>query len=362
MRKMMLAAALLLLFCGGAQAIETEYAEVYQAPIQIKITFTGDCTLGNTPLQRMQARNFEKTIAQEGLEYPFAQVRALFEQDDLTVANLEGVFYDYEANRVEKKYNFRGPTAFAAILPLGGVDAVSLGNNHTLDYGVQGLRATVNALEEAGVAWFAATEDASQTFIFEKDGVKIGFVSANIAYWRELGRKAVQAQFAALKEAGCQAIVGCIHGGVEYMTYHDLNKQERMADSFLSYGADVVICNHPHVVQGMRVQEGKTTLWSLGNFVFGGNPKIRALECLLAQITFSFDAEGTYLGHQVNLLPAHISGEKDYNNFQPCLVQGAEAEAVLRLMERDLQGVTLRPYREGVGAVQDFVPAAREQE
>ena len=79
-------------------------AEIYQAPKQIVVTFTGDCTLGCTPLERELPTGFETFIEKYGVEYPFAQVRDIFLADDLTVVNLEGVFYDYEANRANKTY------------------------------------------------------------------------------------------------------------------------------------------------------------------------------------------------------------------------------------------------------------------
>lgn len=352
---MILCCLILALPCAFAEG--TEPAEIFEAPIQITVTFTGDCTLGNTPQEREKKSGFETFIQNNGLEYPFANVKHIFEQDDLTIINLEGTFYDYEANRAKKTYTFRAPTSYADMLPLSSIEAVSVGNNHLLDYGAVGQEATLNALEERGISWFGTNEYANGTFIYEKDGVKIGFVAAYISWWWGKGNSAIiKENFAKLREAGCEVIVACIHGGVEYDKRHDTN-QEKMADAYIRYGADIVIGHHPHTIQGLRVQDGISTFWSLGNFSFGGNSQLRTMNTFILQVTFSFDETGKYLGHQFNIIPAHVSGMDEYNNYQPVLVTGKEADEVIAAIQYDVKRLKLKPYVEGVGAVQEFIPA-----
>ena len=350
--------------CLTAGAEDVPPAEIFQAPRQIVISFTGDCTLGCTPTERESPTGFESYIEKNGFEYPFEKVRDIFLQDDLTVVNLEGVFYDYENNRVKKTYNFRAPTAYAQILPLSGIEAVSLSNNHIMDYGEYGLRATVQAREAQGTAWFGGNDAAFQTYIFEKDGVKVGFAAAYISDWWQ-NKDLYKNGFEQLKAAGCSVIIGCMHGGVEYDVFHD-NQQEILAKAFIRYGADIVIGHHPHTLQGITVEDGRTVLWSMGNFAFGGNSKLRnnamgelSVNTYIAQFTLSFDESGTYLGHQLNIIPCHVSGTKEFNDYQPCPVQGKEAASVLANLQRDTspRSLKLKPYVEGVGAVQEFVPA-----
>ncbi len=363
---------LALIFALAAPVCRAEEGPVpyREAPVQIVVSFTGDCTLGCTPDQRMNPRtSFEGYVAREGMAYPFAEVREIFENDDLTVINLESVFQDDDSCRADKTYNFRAPQSYAEMLPLGGVDAVSFANNHTMDYSAKGFLSTLEALEKVNIPWFGASETACSTYIFEKDGVKIGFVSTYISdYFRTEG-KLVTKCFDELNAAGCNLIVGCIHGGVEYDTLHD-EAMERTANGFIRRGADVVICHHPHTLQGIRVENGRTTLWSLGNFVFGGNPEIRVnhagesvISTMIAQFTFSFDENGKYLGHQLNVIPCHMSGHTGYNDYQPHPVSGQDAERVIQALQRDAQpyGLKVRPYVEGVGALQPFVPAPADR-
>lgn len=356
MRRFFRVITYLLLMCGCCAAEKTP--EFFEAPKQITVTFTGDCTLGCDPRERGKETGFEAYIAQYGYEYPFAQVKALFEQDDITVINLEGTFFDSDSGKTKKTYNFRGPTDFARILPLSSVEAVSLGNNHTMDYGRAGFESTVAALEENQINWFATTECSDQTWIYEKDNMKIGFVSVNSNYWwREGSKLKVKQQLETLREAGCRPIIACMHCGIEYAQLHDTT-QEKMADVLMQYGVDVVVGNHPHVIQGMRVQNGKTVLWSLGNFSFGGNSQVRSLQALVARVTFSFDQNGQYLGHQVNLLPVHVSGHSDYNDYQPVFVTDADAKKAIDALQSDSSPKgSVAPYVENAGALQSFVPA-----
>lgn len=379
MRRFVLMLILLLCVSFVSSASGEEAVEFFQAPKQIVVTFTGDCTLGCDPRERGQKTGFETYIEQYGYEYPFAQVKQYFEQDDLTVINLEGTFYDYDANLAsDKYYHFRGPTEYAQMLPLASIEACSLGNNHILDYGTPGLESTVAALKDQGVAYFGTTEYNNDVYIFEKNGVKIGFVSVYITHWWTPGIPTlIKQDMQDLRDAGCNMIIACMHGGVEYDVRHDAN-QEKMADRLIVYGADIVVGNHPHCVQGIREQDGVCTLWSLGNFSFGGNSKINGINLpgkkkggppsvgtYIAQFTLSFDDDNTYLGHQLNIIPCYTTGAEYRtdgqmtNNYQPIPVTGKDAEKVIKSIQDDTpyKRLQLNPFVEGVGAVQNFVPA-----
>ena len=148
-----------------------------------------------------------------------------------------------------------------------------------------------------------------------------------------------------------------MHAGTEYSAYHD-SGQEKLANYLISMGCSVVIGHHPHVIQGVWVTGGATVMWSLGNFVFGGNKAMRALYSMLAQFTFTFDDSGRYLGHTLNIYPAQYSGFADFNNYCPILIEGEAADTCMGMIQRD-SNIRLNPYVTGVGAVQEFVPARK---
>ncbi len=345
---------LLLSAPGIAGAASAEGPSGVPAATEIVVTFAGDCTLGSEERTRSSPASFDSHIARFGASWPFGGVAPVFFADDLTVVNLEGVLYDHEANRVPKTYNFRGPAAFAGILPAGGVELAFLGNNHAMDYGLPGFESTVRALEASGTGWFGATPHSFQTYIFEKDGARIGFTGAYIGFWGVNGA-GMRETFARLREAGCGAVVACMHAGVEYDVRHD-KQQERMAAWLVKNGADLVVGHHPHVLQGIEVLGGSTVVYSLGNFVFGGNAELRSRHTALAQVTFSFGGDGAFLGHRLNLIPASPSGTADRNDYRPVLLSGEDAGEALALIQKDTS-FPLKPWAEGVGALQEFVPA-----
>ena len=78
--------------------------------------------------------------------------------------------------RQEKQFNIKGKESYTGILTSQSVEACSLGNNHTLDYGEESLEDTRNALDAAGVIW--AYNDTVSYFISE-DGIKAAIVSVN---------------------------------------------------------------------------------------------------------------------------------------------------------------------------------------
>lgn len=354
--------------------IPAAFAEglLYPAPKQLTITFTGDCTLGIDDRERGKATSFDSFIAQYGYEYPFANVKHIFEQDDLTVINLEGTLYDYDTNRAKKTYAFRGPTDYVKMLTMAGIDACSVGNNHIMDYGMPGFQSTVAALEGADIAWFGTDDAFNEPYIFEKDGIKIGFVSMyESGWWNKSGF--LSAAIQKLKAAHCSVIIGCLHAGIEYDVRFDRNGgQDKLCQRMLAEGCDLVVGNHPHTVQGIWRDGLRTVLWSLGNFCFGGNSEIRANAMkeatnltYIAQFTLSFDEENHYLGHQLNIIPCGVASGKDAggklrNYYQPYLATGKEAETVINAIKRDRTpgNLQINPYIEGVGAIQEFVPSS----
>ena len=352
--------------CGLADAVK------YEAPKQIVITFTGDCTLGIDDRERGKATSFDAFIQQYGIDYPFEKVRDIFEQDDLTVINLEGTLYNSDASRANKTYAFRGDTSYVNMLKNASIELCSLGNNHSMDYGMAGFQSTTETLTANGIGWFGSDNEFNQTFVFEKDGIKIGFVSMyEKSWWDKIGILA--AAFEQLRAQNCDIIIGFPHAGIEYDVRYDRGGgQDKLVGKMLDFGCDLIVCNHAHTIQGIRQDGDKTILWSLGNFVFGGNSKIKlnAMKepcnyTYIAQFTLSFDENNKYLGHQLNIIPCVVATGKDKagdlrNYYQPAPATGKDAEFVMNAIKRDRTpgNLNVNPFVEGMGALQDFVPAS----
>ena len=299
---------------------------------QVVITFLGDCTIGGEDRLMTKDYSFAKVAKREGYAYFFAKVRPLLLGDDLTVANFEGVLKADNDHKMNKTYCFRGLPAYAQILNLGSVEAVSLSNNHTGDYGQQGMDATEEALAAAGVKAFSS----QKPYLFEKDGVTIGFIGFYAAGFYAK-RNAITQAVQSLREQGADAVVCFVHAGQEYATLHN-RAQILITKLLVDAGADLVIGSHPHVVQGTEIYKQRSVLYSIGNFVFGGNAEVRSNDTIIVRATLTFADDGTYQGQQLRIYPANISGDAVNNNYQPVLVQGDQALSVYARMDKDSQG------------------------
>lgn len=340
------AAFLLMMACMTAGAL---------AETTVTLTFAGDVTLGSEERLWTAESSLVRCQEREGDAYFFERVWPLFEQDDLTVVNLEGVLSDSsEDENREKTYRFRGPSSFARILTCGSIEMVSLANNHTMDYGARGYEDTQSALDDEGIAHFGGREVS----FFEKDGVRLAFLGASYTTLTRGERAWTMEEIARLKrEEGVSAVICTYHGGQEYGDART-DKQQSFAKDAIAAGADLVIMHHAHVVQGMSVFDNRSVCYSLGNFCFGGNCWVRALESLVVVAELTFSDDGAYLGQQLTLYPAHVSGTEPANNYQPLLVtEEADARRVMRRVQQDTR-FTLEPFDPELGAArQAYLPA-----
>ncbi len=332
---------------------------------KVTLSCTGDALIGASERVRRNGAgtySYDTYIEKYGYAYPFAGLYDMFSKDDITFVNLENVLADEIKGGFSKSHLvFRGPADYAKILTAGSVEVVNLANNHTENYGTEGMDKTVAALEAEGIGYSGTTFGLNAYYIHDVGGIKVGFVGLYPRYNakdRKKNQAQAQACFDACKEAGCQVIVASIHCGGEYQKKH-ADMQEKYEKLCKSMGAHLVIGNHPHVPQGIHVADGVTCLYSIGNFTFGGNTgvdeKLTVIQSYVAQFDLFFDGD-TYLGHQLTIWPIHISGTAPENNYQPVLVSGEDAEKVMKLIQNDCGRFKLNPYVDGQGAVQEFVP------
>ena len=282
---------------------ETEPAEE-----RFLLTFVGDCTFGASPSNYYAGVGFIKTVG-EDYGHPFRNVMPYFENDEATFANLEGPLTD-SGNPVQKKHTFRGPTDYVRILTENSVEAVSIANNHTHDYGQTGYASTVKTLEDAGVPF--VDRDSSCIFTTE-NGLIIGLYGA---VYYQLDTEMIVAAIASLKEAGCDLVIFAPHWGVEG-TYRPTEAQVELAHAVIDAGADIVWGSHPHVLQPVERYGDGVIYYSLGNFSFGGNGYPRDYDTALIRQEVIRSADGSITLGAMILVPANVSSEPNRNNYQP---------------------------------------------
>ena len=292
------------------EAPTTEPATVPTEPPEehFLLTFVGDCTFGANPSNTYAGYGFPKTVG-EDYQYPFRNVISWFENDECTFLNLEGPLSDV-GNPMQKKHVFRGPAAYVNILLENSVEAVTLANNHSMDYGQTGYDSTEATLQEAGIPF--VERDKSCIFITE-NGLKIGMYGA---VYYVLDEEAIVAGISALKEQGCDLVIFAPHWGVEG-TYHPTAQQTKLGHAAIDAGADIVWGSHPHVLQPVEAYNGGIIYYSLGNFSFGGNGYPRDYDTALLQQEVIRAADGTVTLGTLTMVPASVSSISDRNNYQP---------------------------------------------
>ena len=263
----------------------------------VVLSLIGDCTLGDD----YGVSRFADVVGDD-YAYPFAKVRDILAQDDLTLANLEGPL-TLQTEAYEKQFRFKGKPEYAQMLVEGSIEAVTVANNHMRDYGQAGVQDTVDALRAHNIAYCGR----NTTAVVEAGGLKIGLFGYSFPYENPDFAGAVQQ----LRQEGAQFIVFTMHWGVE-RSYEPTAEQIQLAHAAIDAGADLIVGHHPHVLQPIERYKGKTILYSLGNFCFGGNSHPSDMDTAIVQVRIASDGVQSVVAY-----PCSISGNSESNNYQP---------------------------------------------
>jgi poly-gamma-glutamate synthesis protein (capsule biosynthesis protein) len=262
---------------------------------------------------------------------------------DLTVGNLESTLSDDGIPRQGTDSFFAPPTVLDALAD-AGVDALSLANNHTGDYGPAALRATVAAFRGRPIEPFGAGQDlraATRPAVLVRNGIRFGFLGFNSIGetpratpggpgalsvrmpprtgpldQRDLARVVVAVR---RLDERVDVVVVLPHWGTQY-THVAEPIQSQVGRRLVDAGADLVVGGHPHWVQGLERYNGAVIAHSLGNFVFDMDFMEQTMEG--ATLTATFRGDRLW---GVELTPYRLDA-----TFTPHPASGPEARAILR--------------------------------
>ena len=289
---------------------------------ELTITTVGDITLGDDE-NFNPAGSFTETYNANDSSYFFANVKSIFAADDLTFGNLEGTLTNQGVREI-KEYAFRGDPSYTQILLDGSVEAVTLANNHSYDYGEESHADTQKYLDEAGIEWC----EGDKIIVQDVNGVRMALIGIYVLADGAERADQVKSCIAAAKEQGAQLIVVAFHWGNERETKPD-EVQKMLAHLAIDSGADLVVGHHPHVLQGIEKYSGKYICYSLANFCFGGNSNPSDKDTIIFQQTFRIMRGGSVEDGGVSVIPCSVSSVSDWNNYQPTPATGTEAERIM---------------------------------
>ena len=203
--------------------------------IEITMSFAGDCTLGEG--HNFGYYNSFTSVFDEVQDYSYflKNVVPIFENDDYTIVNLEGVLSDTAKSYATKQFIFKGPTAYTNILTSSSVEAVTIANNHIMDYLSKGYEDTKEALDEAQIVYFGGNTIAIENI----KGIDFGFVGISFG-----NKSDIDKSIAYLNEKGIKNIIFYFHWGIE-RDYKQNSQQESLARYAIDNGATLVVGAHP---------------------------------------------------------------------------------------------------------------------
>ena len=266
-------------------------------------------------------------VGKYGYNYFFDGVRDVFEADDLTIINLEGPLTTEEKPK-SHGFVFKADPSCVQILTGSSVEVCNLANNHSKDYGMNGLKQTAQVLNDNGVG-FCGYNVAYQETIKGVRVCVLGFTK-----WENNNEQIVEAVSAAREQ--CDLLIVNMHWGWEHTNQH-CTDQTVTGHAIIDAGADLVLGTHPHVIQGIEKYKDKYIVYSLGNFCFAGNADPEDKRCILFQQKFSF-VVGMNLSRAgcadagINIIPATVSSTNAMNDFQPTILPAEQGAAVLKAL------------------------------
>lgn len=314
--------------------------------VEITISATGDVTMGNYVGQGY-AGSFDQTYeTKKDYSYFFKNVRDIFEADDMTIVNLEGVLTTSTNAAPGRDFSIKGNPDYINIIVEGNVDAVSMENNHRRDFGEQGTTDTVKALDSVDIP-YAYEENLG---LYEVKGVKIGWVAVNHASFGGSVEPILKSGIQKLKEEA-DLVLACCHWGIERENYAT-DAQRTLGKKCIDWGADLVIGHHPHVIQGFEKYQGRYIVYSLGNFCFAANKNPADKDSMIYQQTFRFKKNVSEDGTsklelseygQAKAIPCTISSVSERNDFCPTPQTGTKAQKIIDRLNQysNSYGVTI---------------------
>lgn len=290
--------------------------------VVISISAVGDCTIGSFP-EVPEGKSFFDVFNKNKKDYKyfFKNAKAL-KNDDLSVINLEGTFTT-ATKKASKKWRFKSEPEFINVLKEARIEAAVISNNHIYDYEKQGFSDTVKTLQRSSI--FPVGEGYKP--IYKVKGKKIALLSYNVLSSVKTVEEELEKDINAVSKTADLIIVS-FHWGVEY-TYDPISIQKKLGRKAVDLGADLILGTHPHVLQGIEYYKNRYIVYSLGNFVFGGNEimydeKHKDHDTMLFSQKFTFK-DDKLLPEECRISFYKQSEDSLYNDYCPVALEKPEA-------------------------------------
>lgn len=267
-------------------------ASTTQQELLSKVSFVavGDNLIHDTIYEQAAARS----SGGYDFSYAYENVAPLIKAPDVAILNQETIIST--EHNVSSYPMFNSPVEVGEEMLKIGFDVFNIATNHSLDCGEKGLISAINYWKSKNVITTGAylnSEEQQKVAVGEVNGVKIAYLGftestnglslpkdSEVVLVRASDETLLQQKIMKAREVADFVIVNA-HWGNEY-THEPTTEQRELAKKLASWGADVIIGTHPHVIQPVEYIEnsdGRRTLvaYSLGNFISAQNRGPRML-------------------------------------------------------------------------------------
>ncbi len=308
----------------------------------VRIVFVGDVMLG---------RMVNEGLRLAPVAYPWGDTLPVFQDADLRICNLECTLSDRGAPwaATPKVFHFRSDAKNSAVLGAAHIDAVSLANNHAMDYGAEALADTLMLLDEAGIQHAGAgrtVDEAAQAATLVTRAGRIGllaFTDNEPAWEATPGQPGVYYVPVDLQDtraihllervrqtrAAVDFLIVSAHWGPNW-GYEPPSGHVVFGHALIDAGADVVFGHSCHVCRGIELCHRRPILYGTGDFIddYMVDPVERNDEsCIFVLETRQ------HLPRRLQLYPTVIE------NLHAQLAAGERAEDIARTLQRLCAGL-----------------------
>ena len=261
----------------------------------MKVIVAGDFAPRARLAQQVKERKFNEIFPNNLVD--------IIKSADYSLVNFESPIFEEGFKPIKKCGPNLGCTEDAAdAVKYAGFTAVTMANNHILDYGIEGLNKSINCCRKAGLDIVGVGDDlcdAEKVLYVDKQGKKLAVINCcehefSIAKNNSAGANPLNPirQYYCIQEAKKNAdyILVIVHGGHEHYQLPSPRMQETYR-FLVDVGADAVINHHQHCYSGYERYKGKPIFYGLGNFCFdyNGIATKKWTEGYLVEVDFGFN-------------------------------------------------------------------------
>ena len=266
---------------------------------KITVIAVGDIMLGsNYPSRTLLPKNDYNVLT---------DTEKILQDADLTVGNLEGTLFDEggtpkSCSDVSVCYVFRTPSKYGKYLKDAGFDYLSIANNHSNDFGDEGINKTMKNLDELGIK-YTGIKKLAETAIIEKDNLKYGFVSfAPLSKTVDLNNYEYAAELIKSLKSSTDIVIVMFHGGAEGNGKEHITRKTEMffgenrgnvfkfARMAVDAGADIILG---------QLYKNRFISYSAGNFATYGKFNLKGKSGIAPIFKITIDSKGNFIEGEI---------------------------------------------------------------